>query len=186
MLGAALLAGGLSALPRALARAQAPTPACGDDGEATPPQTEGPFFKPRSPERSDLVETHARARIMIVEGLVLTRSCRPVAGALLDLWHADERGDYDNNGFRYRGHLFTDAVGHYRFRTIVPAIYPGRTRHFHIRVQAPRRRILTTQLYFPGEPQNQRDSIFDESLVMRVADGSAEMHGAFDFVLDIA
>jgi protocatechuate 3,4-dioxygenase beta subunit len=53
------------------------------------------------------------------------------------LWHADERGEYDNGGFRYRGHLFTDAQGRYHFRTILPALYPGRTRHYHVKVQAP-------------------------------------------------
>ncbi len=70
--------------------------------------------------------------------------------ALVDLWHADECGEYDNSGFRYRGHVFTDAQGRYRFRTIVPAIYSGRTRHYHVKVQAPRGRVLTTQLYFPA------------------------------------
>ena len=61
----------------------------------------------------------------------------PGGGALVDLWHADERGDYDNAGFRYRGHLFTDGEGRYRFRTILPALYTGRTRHYHVKVQAP-------------------------------------------------
>src|SRR5215470_19933187 len=131
------------------AQGAAPTPQCHDGDEPTVRETEGPFFKPSSPERGHLVEPGTKARLVKITGVVLTRSCRPVARALVDLWHADERGDYDNSGFRYRGHLFTDAEGRYRLRTILPALYTGRTRHYHVKVQAPQQRVLTTQLYFP-------------------------------------
>src|SRR5215471_18541954 len=120
----------------------------------------------RSPLRADLVEPGSAARRVELSGQVLTRSCRSVAQALLDLWHADERGEYDNVGFRYRGHLFTDAEGRYRLRTILPALYTGRTRHYHVKVQAPQRGVLTTQLYFPDEPMNRRDGLFRRELVM--------------------
>jgi protocatechuate 3,4-dioxygenase beta subunit len=73
---------------------------------------------------------------------VLTRSCRLLHGAVVDLWHADEKGEYDNIGFRYRGHVITGPDGAFRFRTIVPALYTGRTRHYHIKVQAPGSRLL--------------------------------------------
>jgi len=161
------------------------TPACGDQGGATPAQTEGPFFKPRSPERADLTMPPGRGRLAEMSGYVLTRGCRPVARALLDLWHADDGGDYDNRGFRFRGHIFTDADGRYRFRTIVPGLYPGRTRHYHVKVLATGRQLLTTQLYFPNEPQNARDGIFDRALLMRTADASDALTARFDFVLDL-
>ena len=135
----------------------APTPFCRDGDEPTVRQTEGPFFKPRSPERSDLREPGAGGRRFELSGFVLTRSCRPLRGAVVDLWHADERGEYDNIGFRYRGHVITGPDGAFRFRTIVPALYSGRTRHYHVKVQAPGSRLLTTQLYFPNEPANLRD-----------------------------
>jgi protocatechuate 3,4-dioxygenase beta subunit len=118
-------------------------------------------------------------------GQVLTRSCQPVARALLDLWHADERGEYDNAGFRYRGHLFTDAEGRYRLRTILPALYTGRTRHYHVKVQAPQQGVLTTQLYFPDEPMNRRDGLFRRELVVRMAEASDGLAARFDFVLDM-
>ena len=107
-----------------------PTPECKDSDAPTIRQTEGPFFKPRSPQRSDLVEAGSRGRVLELSGLVLTRTCKPVANVLIDLWHADETGEYDNRGFRHRGHQFTDGEGRYQFRTIMPADYPGRTRHF--------------------------------------------------------
>ena len=87
---------------------------------------------------------------------------------MIDLWHADEKGEYDNTSFRYRGHVITGADGSFRFRTIVPAVYSGRTRHYHVKVQAPGSRLLTTQLYFPNEPANLRDGLFQRELLMRV------------------
>lgn len=163
-----------------------PTPQC-DDGDApTMRQTEGPFYKPLSPERSDLREPGMKGHTIALAGLVLTRSCKPVAGALVDLWHSDDHGEYDNAGYRCRGHQFADANGRYAFRTIVPALYSGRTRHFHVKVQAPREPVLTTQLYFPGEPRNARDGLFRRELLMRVADASGEKAARFDFVLDLA
>ncbi|HEX2566348.1 MAG TPA: intradiol ring-cleavage dioxygenase [Burkholderiales bacterium] len=145
--------------------------ACGAQTEA---QTPGPFFKPSSPERRDLRENSA-APALVLSGLVLGADCKPVAHALLDFWHADERGDYDNEGFRYRGHQFTDAQGRWRLDTIVPAVYPGRTRHIHVKVQRPGGRVLTTQLYFPGEPGNARDGLFSRALVLK--------DNKFDFVV---
>jgi protocatechuate 3,4-dioxygenase beta subunit len=180
--GGAAFAGG--DIHGAGAQELAPTPECRDGDEPTLRQTEGPFFKPRSPERSDLVEAGLSGRPIELAGLVLTRSCRPVAGALVDLWHADGKGGYDNDGFRCRGHQFTDASGRYRFRTVLPAVYSGRTRHFHVKVQAARQPVLTTQLYFPGEPANRRDRLFRQELLMRMAAAGAVAH--FDFVLDLA
>jgi protocatechuate 3,4-dioxygenase beta subunit len=163
----------------------APTPACHDGDEPTIRQTDGPYFKPSSPERADLVEAGTKGRLVEISGQVLTRGCRPVGRALLDLWHADEWGEYDNKGFRYRGHVFADSDGRYRFRTILPALYPGRTRHYHVKVQAPDRPILTTQLYFPDEPSNRRDGLFRRELVMRMAEAGDGLSARFDFVVDM-
>jgi protocatechuate 3,4-dioxygenase beta subunit len=148
-------------------------------GVITPRQTEGPFFTPNSPLRTTLVESGTKAQRFLVSGRVLSPECKPVANALLDLWHADEAGAYDNSGFRYRGHQFTDADGRYRFETIVPALYPGRARHYHVKVQPSGGRLLTTQLYFPGDPGNRRDGLYRPELEMRTSKDS----GAFDFVV---
>jgi protocatechuate 3,4-dioxygenase beta subunit len=162
-----------------------PTPACHDGEAATFRQTEGPFFKPQSPQRSDLIEAGVAGRRCELAGRVLTRGCRPVAGALVDLWHADDRGDYDNRGFKLRGHVFTDAEGKYAFRTIVPGAYEGRTRHFHVKVQAPGRPVLTTQFYFPREARNERDPLFRRELLLRVASAGDGLAARFDVVLDM-
>jgi protocatechuate 3,4-dioxygenase beta subunit len=170
---------------RSLAQGEATTPQCHDGDAATIRQTEGPYFKPSSPLRTDLVEPSTKGRLIEIKGQVRTRSCRPVARALVDLWHADERGEYDSAGSRYRGHLFCDDEGRYRFRTILPALYPGRTRHFHVKVQAPEQPVLTTQLYFPDEPANRRDGLFRRDLVMRMEEVAGGLAAQFDFILDM-
>ena len=175
LLGAAaalqLLPGSLLAQPLPLTRA------C---GKPTAAQTAGPFFKPDSPLRTSLIEKDAKDRLLVT-GTVMSAQCQPVPNALLDFWHADEFGDYDNRGFRYRGRQSSDAQGRFRLETILPALYPGRARHIHVNVQAPGGRVLTTQLYFPGEAGNQRDGLFRPDLSLRMArPGEA----SFNFVVE--
>jgi protocatechuate 3,4-dioxygenase beta subunit len=178
-----LLAAG-AALPfvrPALAEDLPLTPACGAQAQRTPSQTEGPYYTPDTPLRSSLVEPGSKAERLVLAGRVLSPQCRPVAKALLDFWHCDERGEYDNAGFRYRGHLFADDAGRFRLETIFPALYPGRARHIHVKVQAPGRRILTTQLYFPGDA---RDGLWREELVVRMEQRGAVRQAAFQFIVD--
>ena len=147
-------------------------------GVITPRQTEGPFFTPNSPKRINLVEQGSKAPRLTLVGVVMTPDCKPVPNALLDFWHSDEQGAYDNRGFRYRGHQHADAQGRFRLETIVPAEYPGRARHIHVKVQAPGGRILTTQLYFPGD---RRDSLYRPELEVKRVSGAETR---FDFVVE--
>ncbi|HEU5318849.1 MAG TPA: hypothetical protein VFX49_22230, partial [Chloroflexota bacterium] len=86
----------------------AATPACADDDDETPAQTEGPYFTRDSPERTSLLEPGTRGTRLVVAGRVVTTDCKPVGRALLDFWQADDAGAYDNRGSTLRGHLFTD------------------------------------------------------------------------------
>ena len=178
--------GGALALPlveawprRAVAQA---TPACSGE-KPTRPETEGPYFKPRSPERHSLLEPGIEGRRLILTGSVITTACRHVARALLDFWHADPAGQYDNAGFRLRGHQYTDADGRYRLETVVPGLYAGRTRHLHVKVQIPGGPVLTSQLYFPDQPANARDWLFRRELLMTVTGGTDPLRTQFDFVM---
>jgi protocatechuate 3,4-dioxygenase beta subunit len=163
------------------AEALAPTPQCADGDEPTPWQGAGPFFKPQSPQRTALVE--AGQRQLVLSGVVLSTACTPVPKALLDFWHADEHGEYDMGGFRLRGHQFSDPAGRFRLETIVPAAYSGRTRHIHVRVQAPSGPLLTTQLYFPDERGNEGDGMFDRRLLMTARKEAAGLAAGFTFVV---
>ena len=180
--GAACVASMLTTKSGLAAEELKPTRAC-DDHDATPRQMEGPFFKPRSPERKSLLESAVQGARILVTGQVLSTRCQPVPGALLDFWQCDSKGDYDNRGNTLRGHQFTDAEGRYRLETILPGLYPGRTRHIHVKVQAPNKPILTTQLYFPNEPQNANDFLFRPELL--IVTGDAQSAGRFDFVLKL-
>jgi protocatechuate 3,4-dioxygenase beta subunit len=183
-----LVLGGGKALATPM-RTLLPTPDCGDDDDVTPRQTEGPYYTPNSPERISLLEPGIIGTKITVTGQVLTTDCKPVVRALVDFWHANDDGEYDNVGYKLRGHQFTDAAGRYTLKTIVPGLYPGRTRHFHVKVQAPNQRILTTQLYFPDEPNNKRDRIYNSKLLMEVKDAISPQRdkvAVFNFVLKIA
>ena len=163
----------------------APAPTCRAPAQVTVAVTEGPFFKAGSPERASLVEAGMAGTPLVVSGFVLSRSCRPIAGALLDFWQADAKGGYDNVGFRLRGHQLTDAQGRYRLETILPGEYPGRTPHIHVKVRPPGGAVLTTQLYLPDQPRNASDSFFAPSNVVQVEQRSTTGWTArFDFVVD--
>jgi protocatechuate 3,4-dioxygenase beta subunit len=164
----------------------APTPAIADDDEPTPALTEGPYFTPNSPRRRSIVPAGARGTRLTLNGRVLTTSGRAVPRALVDFWQCDAGGTYDNVGYRFRGHQLTDSLGRYTLFTVVPGLYPGRTKHIHVKVQAPRRPVLTTQLFFPGVAANRSDGIYDAECLIdrwRLVDG--RRLGRFDFVLDI-
>jgi protocatechuate 3,4-dioxygenase beta subunit len=160
-----------------------PTPAAGDTLEPTPVETSGPFFRPNSPLKSNFRKTGLRGIPLQLTGLVCDSRGRPVNGALLDFWHADADGEYDLAGFTCRGHQFSDSDGRYVLETIVPGLYPGRTRHYHVRLQAANGPILSTQLYFPGEARNASDSLFRADLLLKVRETTSIRLARFDFVL---
>ncbi|HVS08217.1 MAG TPA: dioxygenase [Candidatus Dormibacteraeota bacterium] len=164
----------------AAADKSAEAPSC--SGRPTPAQTEGPYFKSGSPERASLLESGLPGGQLLLSGRVFDVQCRPLSGVVLDFWQADASGRYDNAGYRLRGHQSTTADGRYTLRTVIPGEYPGRTEHIHVKVAAPGKPVLTTQLYFPGVARNSSDSIFDPALLIRLDDGAPTRGGAFDFV----
>ncbi len=188
ILSAFLAAPPLLALGTAGARAQSapplePTPECVDKGSLTIAQTEGPYFKPQSPLRHAIAADAPGAQPITLAGFVLDTNCKPVPRALVELWHADAKGAYDNAGYRFRGHVFADEGGRWWFTTIVPGVYPGRTRHYHVKVQRPSGRTLTTQLYFPDEAQNRTDFLFDRRLLLKPSRAADGAFVRYDFIV---
>jgi protocatechuate 3,4-dioxygenase beta subunit len=171
-----------------------PTPECAE----TEDNIEGPYYRPGAPVRSDLADPGMDGTRLTLSGRVLGPDCTtPIAGAWLDVWQADAGGHYDNDGSRgrvrsdvyvLRGRLQSDANGRYDLRTIVPGRYLNgadyRPAHIHVKLAAPGRRVLTTQLYFPGDPHNDRDPFIHRALIMDVAVDAARVQVArFDFVI---
>ncbi len=147
-------------------------------GVQTPADIEGPFYKSGAPLRASLVEADSTAEKMVLSGTVRAANCTPLASVSLDFWHADDKGEYDGSGHRYRGIVTTDALGRYRLETNMPPPYMGRPRHIHVKVQRVGARALTTQLYFPGEA---RDA--PRALVVKMERRPEGRFATYDFVL---
>jgi protocatechuate 3,4-dioxygenase beta subunit len=146
--------------------------------DLTPEDMEGPFYKAGAPARASLFDPQSKAEKLVLSGMVSGTDCRPLANLALDFWHADDRGEYDNAGYRYRGLVRTDAQGRYRLETNLPPPYMGRPRHIHVKLQPPGGKVLTTQLYFPGESRGA-----DRALVVKMERAGAGRVALYDFVL---
>jgi len=117
---------------------------------------EGPYYKADAPIRA-VIET--KGTPLRIEGKVLkSDDCQtPITNAILDVWHCNNEGEYDLQGFKCRGQVKTDVNGNYSFTTIFPPAYGGRPRHIHFKIRAQGYKELTTQLYFQGDPNINND-----------------------------
>jgi len=186
----------------ALVRAQTLVP--------TPAQTEGPFYPVALPldTDNDLVQVQgasssAAGIVTHVSGRVRDIAGQPIAGARVEIWQCDAQGLYDHpgqsdlarrdRGFQGFGRATTAADGGYRFRTIRPVAYSGRTPHIHFRVVAPDGRRLTTQMYVAGESGNERDGVLRairdprqrQQVLVSLASADGLERGALAGVFDI-
>jgi catechol 1,2-dioxygenase len=119
----------------------------------------GPFYRPDSPVRNNLVIKGAPGNIVELTGVVKHNDCRtPYKRAKIELWHCSAKGEYDNTSdeYRNRGTSFSDDKGNYSFITILPVPYDvggnmTRPAHFHLMITAEGYQPLVTQLYFTGD-----------------------------------
>lgn len=125
----------------------------------------GPFYRPDSPVRNNLVKSGAKGDLIELAGMVIHNDCvTPCKHAKIELWHCDGDGVYDNSSseYRYRGTTFTDEKGNYSFSTILPVPYNAgggliRPAHFHLMITTESYTPLVTQLYFLGDRHIQKD-----------------------------
>jgi len=169
----------------------------------TPSQTEGPFYPLTLPADTDGDLLHngplnyATTQPAWVDGTVTDLDGRPLRGAQVEIWQCDQSGHYHHPGdrgpadprFQGFGRVTVGSDGRYRFRTIQPVPYSGRTPHIHVKVKLDRRELLTTQLYVEGDPGNERDFLWrnlgeDRSLVtVPFRRGSDGAQASFPIVL---
>ena len=163
----------------------------------TPRTTAGPYYPDHLPldQDNDLVRVKddsqsAAGIITNFGGRLLNVDGKPMQDATVELWQADDAGSYIHSRgvqrgkerdahFQGFGKITTNAKGEYRFRTIKPGLYTGRTRHYHIAVVQNGKRVLTTQLYLAGEPQNERDGI-----LKGIGDEAQRLSGIADLIAD--
>lgn len=173
-----------------------------DDGECreTGDDVEGPFHEEGAPQRKKLAPDDEPGQRIIIRGTVYEPDCQtPVPGAMLDVWHANEQGDYydASDNYRLRGQVQTGDDGTYELRTIKPGRYEQaggpRPAHVHFIVTSPQFGALTTQMYFEGDPfLGSEDSCGicgsdDPTLIVdfrtQCREGSEVLVGTFDIVL---
>jgi len=182
-------------------------PACSATLLTTPAQTAGPFYPLTLPldHDNDLVQIEgggeqAAGQVLNLGGRVVGADGRSAPGLRVEIWQCDAFGVYHHPGdrrgpadsnFQGFGHTIADNEGGYRFRTIVPVAYPGRTPHIHVKVLGDGIDVLTTQMYVAGNPENERDGLYRQlgraGELVTVAlepegDGDA-MRAMFDIVL---
>ncbi len=182
-------------------RARAQTPR-----RATPSQTEGPFYPVAIPRDSDfdLLKngnlSYAKGEPAWVSGQVVDVQGKPVSGAQVEIWQADADGHYDHPrdgskndpAFQAFGKVIASADGGYRFRTIKPVPYTGRTPHIHFKVRLGGREALTTQLYVQGDAGNAKDFLWRnlrdderEALTVPFVRGADGLQARFEIVLEV-
>lgn len=141
---------------------------------ATPSQTEGPYYPVKEPRDADFDllkngdRSYSKGRASWVEGVVTDLDGRPLNGGIIEIWQCDENGHYDHpsNGskidptFQGFGRVRLNAEGEFRFRTIRPSPYVGRTPHIHVKIFLGSKELLTTQLYVADDPGNAKDGIW--------------------------
>jgi protocatechuate 3,4-dioxygenase beta subunit len=171
----------------------------------------GPFYPLEFPldDDNDLTRVKgrpapAKGQIADLSGRVLDADGRPLRNARVEIWQCDANGRYHHvddgaererdPGFQGYGAAMAGADGGYRFRTIRPVPYPGRSPHIHVRVSHPAAVTLTTQMYVRGDPAEadsgwfraQGGSTRDRlSIDARPAPGreAGALEGRFDLVL---
>ncbi|MCP5298426.1 MAG: intradiol ring-cleavage dioxygenase [Chromatiaceae bacterium] len=143
----------------------------------TPRQTAGPFYPDDYPldDDNDLVHVSgrpqpARGEVTDLRGRLLDRNGHALSGQRVEIWQCDANGRYRHSrdpgrapidpGFQGLGHAVTDEDGRYRFLTIRPVRYPGRTPHIHVAVYGLDSEPFVTQLYVAGEAGNAEDFLY--------------------------
>jgi len=146
----------------------------------------------------------ATGTVLHLQGRVLDVSGKPLNGALVEIWQCDAQGLYDHPrqpgrerrdaAFQGYGKVLTDAESVYRFRTLKPVAYAGRSPHIHLKIATADGRRLTTQFYLAGDTQNDRDFIYREAardprrrerVDMRLEPANGIETGAFATTMDI-
>lgn len=141
---------------------------------ATPSQTEGPYYPVTFPKDVDYdllrngALNYTQGKSAWVLDSVVDLEGQAVRGAQVEIWQCDHKGHYHHPGdggrgdaaFQGFGRVLVGADGQYRFRTIQPVPFGGRTPHIHVKVKLGSRELLTTQLYVAGDPHNERDFLW--------------------------
>ena len=194
---AAVSAGAFSTLKSAAANAE---PKGGCNPTTIDYYGEGPFYTDNPPDivNNQLADANEPGTRMIISGVVRTLDCSQVIpNTVVDVWHANDPGEYDNQGFNLRGKMLSNAQGFYMFETIYPGKYQNgavfRPSHIHFKITPPGYPTLTTQLYFEGDPDLDSDPASSitsgtynatDRIISLTDNGQGELEGTWDIIVD--
>ncbi len=155
----------------------------------------GPFYRPDSPLRNNLIIAGDSGIIVDLSGTIKHKDCiTPYNRAKIELWHCDDKGVYDNksDNYRYRGTTYCNEKGQYSFKTILPVPYDTgggnfRPAHFHLMITAEGYQPLVTQLYFSGDEHISDDtSASSPSAKKRIIDVQTLPDGTKSVLYDVS
>jgi len=161
---------------------------------------QGPFYTANAPsiQNDMLANSNEVGTRLTLSGQVLNLACSEVIpDTEIDIWHANDAGEYDNSGYNLRGKTITNSQGFYVFETIKPGLYLNganyRPSHFHFKITPPNFPTLITQLYFAGDPYIPTDAAasitsgtFDASnrIIQLTANANGVLEGTWDIVIN--
>jgi len=155
----------------------------------------GPYYTPNPPALTDnkLAKAEEPGERIVISGQVRTLDCsKVIAGVLIDIWHADDAGAYDNAGYNLRGTVTSNDQGFYMFETIRPGKYANRPSHIHFKITPPGFETLITQLYFEGDTSiptdpaaSFTDAPFDaRERIIPLKEENGKLVGTWDIIVD--
>jgi len=161
---------------------------------------QGPFYTENPPmlEGNQLADSDEPGERMTISGRVLNLDCNEfIPNTIIDVWHANDAGQYDNNGYLLRGYTQTNDQGFYLFETIKPGKYLNgnsfRPSHIHFKITPPGFETLTTQLYFEGDTSIEGDAAasvtsgtFDATnrIIPLTTNSDGALEGTFDITIN--
>jgi|GEM_PF-824681 Protocatechuate 3,4-dioxygenase beta subunit len=154
----------------------------------TEPTVQGPEYTANPPVRQgqDFAQGIPGERLVLSGKVLNHMTCKPVQGAVLDIWQTNSTGDYDYKGFNLRGKIVTDKDGNYVLNTVYPESLQldniTRPSHIHVIVGVPGQPLITTQVYFEDQPN---DAYLKDSLIVKpVTDANGTKIAHFDFLVE--
>lgn len=159
---------------------------CGVKFNPTPNIPDPLHFREGSPNKASFVDDAVEGERFLFSGRVLSIDCTPLSGVLIDFWHADQDGNYDSTGYRFRGWQVADSSGRFSLQTIMPSGYGGAAPHVHVHIHGTQGIILQSAAFFPSSSDfNRAPPFIDYAMEGRLKrDNGGMLCGEYNFIVD--
>ena len=161
---------------------------------------QGPFYTANAPliQNNQLADINESGERIIISGRVYNLDCsEAIPNTEIDVWHANNLGEYDNSGYNLRGKTMSNSQGYYIFESIKPGLYLNgsmyRPSHIHFKITPPGFNTLITQLYFQNDPYIPTDAAasitsgqYDATnrIIPLIQNTNGDLEGTWDIVIN--